>query len=67
MSIDLNLVGVRQTLRTVALKKEMVVSVPSYSDIGKAAKDLLGKDYPVGSAKMEFNTTSASGVVFYFC
>jgi voltage-dependent anion channel protein 2 len=45
----------------------MVVPVPSYSDIGKAAKDLLGKDYPVGSAKMEFSTTSASGVVIYFC
>lgn len=43
----------------------MVVPVPSYADIGKAAKDLLGKDYPVGSAKMEFNTTSASGVVTF--
>jgi voltage-dependent anion channel protein 2 len=45
----------------------MVVPVPSYSDIGKAAKDLLGKDYPVGTAKMEFTTTSASGVVFSIC
>lgn len=35
-----------------------------YSDIGKAAKDLLSKDYPIGSSKLELNTISSNGVVF---
>ncbi|KAJ3090073.1 Mitochondrial porin [Quaeritorhiza haematococci] len=37
---------------------------PSFSDIGKALNDLLGKDYPVGSAKLEVNTTTPNGVKF---
>ncbi|KAI8898478.1 eukaryotic porin/Tom40 [Globomyces pollinis-pini] len=37
---------------------------PSYSDIGKPANDLLGKDYPVGSAKLEVNTTTPNGIKF---
>ena len=40
--------------------------VPSYADLGKDAKDLLSKDYPTGSAKLELNTTTASGVVSAF-
>jgi hypothetical protein len=39
------------------------MGVPSYSDLGKAAKDLLGKDYHTGSTKLELNTTTASGIV----
>lgn len=39
------------------------MSVPSYSDIGKTANDLLGKDYPIGSAKLEVNTTTPNGFV----
>ncbi|KAI8845523.1 eukaryotic porin/Tom40 [Chytridium lagenaria] len=37
---------------------------PSFSDIGKSANDLLGKDFPVGSAKLEVNTTTANGIKF---
>jgi voltage-dependent anion channel protein 2 len=36
---------------------------PSFSDIGKPANDLLGKDYPVGTAKLEVNTTTSNGIV----
>ena len=42
------------------------MTVPSYADIGKAAKDLLGKDYPTGSTKLELNTLTASGLVCSF-
>jgi voltage-dependent anion channel protein 2 len=38
---------------------------PSFSDIGKPANDLLGKDYPVGTAKLEVNTTTSNGIVLY--
>jgi hypothetical protein len=34
-----------------------------FSDIGKAASDLLGKDFPVGSIKLETKTTASNGVV----
>ncbi|KAK5668772.1 Mitochondrial porin [Batrachochytrium dendrobatidis] len=37
---------------------------PNFSDIGKSANDLLGKDYPVGSAKLEVNTTTPNGIKF---
>ncbi|KAJ3273646.1 Mitochondrial porin [Terramyces sp. JEL0728] len=37
---------------------------PSYSDVGKPANDLFGKDYPVGSAKLEVNTTTPNGIKF---
>ncbi|KAJ1566079.1 Mitochondrial porin [Nowakowskiella sp. JEL0078] len=37
---------------------------PVFSDIGKAANDLLSKDYPIGSAKLEVNTTTSNGVKF---
>ncbi|KAI8912784.1 eukaryotic porin/Tom40 [Gorgonomyces haynaldii] len=37
---------------------------PSFSDLGKATNDLLGKDYPSGSAKLEVNTTTANGIKF---
>ena len=36
---------------------------PSFSDLGKPANDLLGKDYPIGSAKLEVNTTTPNGIV----
>ncbi|KAI9183309.1 Mitochondrial porin [Blastocladiella emersonii ATCC 22665] len=35
-----------------------------FSDIGKAASDLLGKDFPVGSIKLEAKTTASNGVNF---
>ncbi|KAJ3317076.1 Mitochondrial porin [Blyttiomyces sp. JEL0837] len=37
---------------------------PNFSDIGKSLNDLLGKDYPVGSAKLEVNTTTPNGIKF---
>ncbi|KAJ3196181.1 Eukaryotic translation initiation factor 3 subunit E [Irineochytrium annulatum] len=37
---------------------------PSFADIGKPVHDLLGKDFPVGSAKLEVNTTTANGIKF---
>jgi len=33
------------------------------NDIGKPAKDLLTKDYPVGGVKLEVKTTAPNGVV----
>ncbi|KAI9224834.1 eukaryotic porin/Tom40 [Blastocladiella britannica] len=35
-----------------------------FSDIGKAASDLIGKDFPVGSIKLESKTTASNGVNF---
>jgi len=35
----------------------------AFNDIGKASKDLLSKDFPVGSAKLEVKTTAPNGVV----
>lgn len=35
----------------------------AYNDIGKPAKDLLTKDYPVGGVKLEVKTTAPNGVV----
>ncbi|CAG8518795.1 13102_t:CDS:2 [Acaulospora colombiana] len=35
-----------------------------YSDIGKSASDLLGKDYPVGTIKLESKTTAPNNVSF---
>jgi voltage-dependent anion channel protein 2 len=40
----------------------MVVPV-KFGDIGKAANDLLGKDYPVGQVKLEVKTFATNGVV----
>ncbi|CAO3671132.1 unnamed protein product [Umbelopsis vinacea] len=41
------------------------MSVPvAFNDIGKASKDLLSKDFPVGSAKLEVKTTAPNGVTF---
>ncbi|KAI8072565.1 eukaryotic porin/Tom40 [Gongronella butleri] len=41
------------------------MSVPvAFNDIGKAAKDLLAKDYPVGGVKLEVKTTAPNGVTF---
>lgn len=40
------------------------MSVPvAFSDIGKPTKDLLAKDYPVGSVALEVKTTAANGLV----
>lgn len=39
------------------------MTVP-YSDIGKQANDLLGKDYPLGISKLEINTTTPNNVKF---
>ncbi|RIB09761.1 eukaryotic porin/Tom40 [Gigaspora rosea] len=36
----------------------------SYSDIGKSASDLLGKDYPVAVFKLETKNTAPNGVSF---
>lgn len=35
----------------------------AFNDIGKPAKDLLSKDYPVGGVKLEVKTTAPNGVV----
>jgi hypothetical protein len=35
----------------------------SYSDVVKPLNDLLSKDYPVGSGKLELNTSAPNGVV----
>lgn len=35
----------------------------AFNDIGKAAKDLLSKDYPIGGVKLEVKTTAPNGVV----
>ncbi|KAJ1911872.1 Mitochondrial porin [Tieghemiomyces parasiticus] len=40
------------------------MAVPSYSDLGKSAKDLLTKDYPIGHVKLEVKTLTANGVNF---
>ncbi|KAI9004740.1 eukaryotic porin/Tom40 [Gaertneriomyces semiglobifer] len=37
---------------------------PAFSDIGKTAKDLLEKDFPIGSAKLEVNTLTSNGIKF---
>jgi len=39
------------------------MSVPEFSDIGKAARDLLTKDFNFGKTKLEAKTTTKSGVV----
>ena len=39
-----------------------IISV-AFNDIGKSAKDLLSKDYPVGGVKLEVKTTAPNGVV----
>jgi len=41
----------------------MSAPVP-FSDIGKPVSDLLGKDFPIGCAKLEINTLAANGVKF---
>jgi hypothetical protein len=38
---------------------------PKYGDVGKSANDLLNKDYPVGTAKLEVKTVAANGVVCF--
>ncbi|KAJ1981379.1 Mitochondrial porin [Dimargaris cristalligena] len=40
------------------------MAVPTYCDIGKSSKDLLGKDFPIGSVKLEVKTLTANGVNF---
>ncbi|CDS02654.1 hypothetical protein LRAMOSA00059 [Lichtheimia ramosa] len=41
------------------------MAVPvAFNDIGKSAKDLLTKDYPVGGVKLEIKTTTSDGVTF---
>jgi voltage-dependent anion channel protein 2 len=34
-----------------------------YGDIGKSVGDLLGRDYPVGTVKLEVTTKTPNGVV----
>ncbi|ORX89314.1 hypothetical protein K493DRAFT_69395 [Basidiobolus meristosporus CBS 931.73] len=41
----------------------MSTPVP-FSDLGKPANDLLGKDYPVGAVRLEVKTTASNGVSF---
>ena len=36
-------------------------SLVAFNDIGKPAKDLLTKDYPVGGVKLEVKTTAPNG------
>ncbi|KAF9433636.1 Mitochondrial porin [Entomortierella beljakovae] len=43
----------------------MAKSVPApFSDFGKSANDLLGKDFPVGQTKFELKTVAPNGVTF---
>lgn len=37
---------------------------PSYKDFGKAANDLLNKDYPLGVTTFEAKTRAPNGVLF---
>jgi len=37
---------------------------PSYKDFGKAANDLLNKDYPLGVSTLEVKTRAPNGVLF---
>ncbi|KAI9327316.1 eukaryotic porin/Tom40 [Zopfochytrium polystomum] len=37
---------------------------PHFGDVGKPVNDLLNKDYPIGSAKLEVNTTTPNGIKF---
>ena len=36
----------------------------NYSDVSKSLNDLLSKEYPVGSSKLELNTTTENNVKF---
>jgi len=36
----------------------------AYSDVGKSVNDLLGKDFPTGSVRLEVKTTASNGVTF---
>lgn len=40
-----------------------MLGLVAFNDIGKPAKDLLSKDYPFGSVKVEVKTTAPNGVV----
>lgn len=37
---------------------------PSFKDLGKAASDLLGKDYPIAGTQLEVKTKAPNNVVF---
>ena len=37
---------------------------PSWKDLGKAASDILGKDYPIHGSTLEVKTRTPSGVTF---
>lgn len=37
---------------------------PHFGDLGKPTNDLLSKDFPIGSAKLEVNTTTPNGIKF---
>lgn len=37
---------------------------PAFTDLGKQSGDLLNKDFPVGHAKLEVNTTTPNGIRF---
>lgn len=45
----------------------MATTVPSYKDISKQANDLLGKDFPVGIAKLDVKSVTPSNVQFNVC
>lgn len=36
---------------------------PSFKDLVKSVNDLFSKDFPVGSTKLEVNTSAPNGVV----
>ncbi|KAJ3316464.1 Mitochondrial porin, partial [Gonapodya sp. JEL0774] len=43
----------------------MPSQVPAhFGDVGKSVNDLLGKDYPTGSVRLEVKTTAENGVTF---
>jgi voltage-dependent anion channel protein 2 len=40
-------------------------SVPAFSDISKPTNDLIGKDFPLGSTKLDLSTVAPNGLVNY--
>ena len=40
--------------------------ISNFTDLTKPINDLLGKDFPVGFAKVEVNTSAVNGIVFIY-
>merc|ERR1712235_109944 len=53
----------RYSLLALQLKIGVMAVPPSYSDLGKAAKDIFSKGYGFGIVKLDLKTKSQSGVM----